>query len=476
MPINEYQSSSAVQLKLLAYLVRKPNEALGVVEPSYFTNPVYVDIARIVKKAFQDKNLKADRLTEVALQALVDEDLPKSRGREVRSHCRRVIRDLFDDDLRDRKYLGDIALEFSKSERYRQALVEAERDVNARNYDSPLKRFMDLQTAYTPNDGSIKLPFQPLHRFIEHADESESVDEFIVYPIIPKRGGVLLYGLPKELKSWMGAALAMDVAAGRPKALGFFRIPRAARTLYVQIEDTAAITRNRVNDLYKNQIGNSSKTTLNLRILPRHPLNLMDPQSLAAFEREIAKFKPEFIVLDVFRRLFRGNVLDSKDTAEFLQILDTLRDRYGCAIVLVHHAKKGETHEIQSKALGSVNLTAWADVLIFLYGKRQMGKSSVSNIQIDSKAAIAEDQQLVIRVDDTKYPMVCVLDQERCDMNVLRACVREKPGLNQKELVAKSGFGEKKLRPLLERAIERGLLRKKHGNRKTLCYFLPKPR
>jgi hypothetical protein len=72
--------------------------------------------------------------------------------------------------------------------------------------------------------------------------------------------------------------------------------------------------------------------------------------------------------------------------------------------------------------------------------------------------------------------MVRVLDQERCDINALRACVREDPGLNQKELMRESGFGEKKLRPLLQRAIELGLLCETHGKRKTLHYFLPKPR
>ena len=91
----------------------------------------------------------------------------------------------------------------------------------------------------------------------------------------------------------------------------------------------------------------------------------MEPKWLNSLELKLQKFKPELIVLDVFRRLFRGNVMDAKETAEFLRVLDKLRDKYGCAIVLVHHAKKGETPEIQTKALGSVNLTAWADVLIF---------------------------------------------------------------------------------------------------------------
>jgi hypothetical protein len=244
----------------------------------------------------------------------------------------------------------------------------------------------------------------------------------------------------------------------------------------VQIEDTAHMTANRMKKLYEKQVGRTSKITGNLKIMSRCAVNLMDPRWLDSFAREIEKFKPELIILDVFRRLFHGNVLDAKETAEFLQVLDVLRDKYGCAIVLVHHAKKGDTPEIQTKALGSVNLAAWADVLILLWGKRRMGQGTFSNIKLVSKAAVDEDRELVIRVDETKNPMVRVLDRERCDISVLRRCVRENPGLNQKELIAKSGFGEKTTRPLLERAIELGLLCEKPGKRKELLYFIPKPR
>ena len=476
MIINEYAFGTAVQYKLLATLIRKPSDALSLIEPGYFTNPMHVDIARIAMKALKGKNLKTDKLTRVSLWELVSIFVKRSKRREAMARYKQEVYGLYEESLVDGAVLVDMARNFSLDTKSRQALVDAEKDINAGNHERAVQRFLELQRTHRLSDSSTTLPFQHLHRFIENADESDPVDDFIVYPIIQKRGSVLLYGLPKELKSWMGMALAMDVAAGKPKALGFFHVPRAAKTMYIQVEDTAAMTRKRVSDLYEKQIGRASKTTLNLKILPRYPLNLMDSQCLAAFDKEIEKFRPELIILDVFRRLFRGNVSDSKDTQEFLQILDTLRDKYWCAIVLVHHAKKGETPEIQTKALGSINLTGWPDVLIFLHGKRRVGGGTVSNLRIDSKAAIGEDRQLVVRVDGTRFPMVRVLDQERCDIDVLRACIRQNPGLNQKELMAKSGFGEKKLRPLLKRAIELGLLREEHGKRKTLLYSLPKPR
>jgi len=473
---NEYSFTLAAQCKLLAALVRRPGETLSLIEPEYFTNPIHVDIARIAVKALKGKNLKTDRLTRVLLWTLVRESLKKSHRRDALQRYKQEIRSLYEERLLDGTYLVDLARNFSLEAKSRQTLVEAEKDINAGNHARAVQRFVELERTYLSVDRSIELPIKHLHRFIQDADKFDPVDDFIVYPIIQKLGAVLLIGLPKELKSWMGAALAMDVAAGSPKALGFFQVPTVARTLYVQIEDTTHMTANRMKMLYEKQAGRSTRTIGNLKVISRCPLNLMDPKWLDSLQLELQKFKPELIVLDVFRRLFRGNVLDAKETAEFLRVLDVLRDKYKCAIVLVHHAKKGDSPEIQTKALGSVNLAAWADVLILLWGKRRVGNGTVSNIKLVSKAAIDEERQLVIVVDETKRPMVRVLDQERCDINVLRQCIREKPGLNQKELMQKSGFGEKKLRPLLKRAIERHLLREEHGKRKELIYFSQKPR
>ncbi len=473
MRINEYDFTSDVELKLLALLVRRPKDALSLIKPSYFKHPIHVDIARIAAEAYEGKDLKADRLTRTSLWAMVWTYLKKykpfERG-EMKKPYRREIHELFKSDLSDKKFLLDVARRFSKESDFRDALIEAEKDVNAQNYERAAKRLQEAHRKHSTPNHVAKLPFQHLHHFIDEDENFDPAQEYLVFPIIPKHGSVLLYGLPKELKSWTGIGFAMDAAAGTPRALGFFEVPRAIKTLYVQVEDTEHMTKTRMRTLYANQVGRTSKITGNLMVLPRCALNLMDPQSFDSFRREVEQFRPELIVLDVFRRLFRGNVADAKETTEFLEILDSLRDDYGCAIVLVHHAKKGETHEIQTRALGSVNLTAWADVLIYLTGKRQVGRASVSRLYIESKSGMLEDKQLVVRVDEDETPMVRVLDEEQCEIDSAIACVRENPGFNQQQLVGKSGFPEKKLRSLLKLAVDRGLLREKHGHGKTLLY------
>jgi len=105
----------------------------------------------------------------------------------------------------------------------------------------------------------------------------------------------------------------------------------------------------------------------------------------------IAQQKTEVLILDVLRRLFRGDVNTPKDTAEFLEVLDRLRDQYGCAIFLVHHSNKSRKSDMQTHALGSINLTAWADVLVEVTNKRTDGDTTMVNLQIESKSTSATE-------------------------------------------------------------------------------------
>ena len=471
---NEYSEFAGdFQLSLLSLYVREPDQALDVIEPRYFTNIIHAEIAGVVKKAYQGRDISSLRLTKASLWTLVWEQVRKRKTKyEVKPVYRKVVRDIFRLHLTDRDILLDQARKFARAQAYRAALVKAEKDVNSGNYGAVAARFLDIQSQErTREKRSSELPIHNLHRFISEETSIEGQENHVVYPIVPRRGGVLLYGLPKELKSWFGAALAIDASCGR-KALGFFDVPRPVRTLFVQVEDPEFLTRQRMRELTMGQ--GKRKAVGMLKIIPRCPLNLMDAVWLEELTGVLKRFKPELLVLDVFRRLFRGNVADSKETAEFLVTLDKLRDTYGCAIVLVHHARKGESAEMQTRALGSVNLTAWADVLIYTSGKHRLGTASVANLQIETKSAFFEETDLELAVDSEAWPMVQVLKKGHVEIRFLEEIISDCPGINQKELEQKSKIPEKHLRKLLRNGEEQGIWYSKRGDRKTLCYFLPK--
>jgi AAA domain len=461
------------ELRLLALYVREPDQALSVIEPSYFTSPIHMDIARIVKEAYKGRDISSTRLTKASLRALVSEKLQQKSGRHVLKNLyRKTVRKLFEVHLPDRDILLDQARRFAQQVRYREALIRAEQDINKCNYDAAIRRFLDIRTqeANTRNRSSA-MPAHHLHRFISEEQAVDEQQDHLVYPIVPKHGGVLLYGLPKELKSWFGAALAVDVAAGR-KALGYFAVRHPVKTLFVQVEDPEFLTRERMRELVMSQ--GHRKPFGMLKVVPRCPLNLPDPAWMALLVAEIERFKPELIVLDVLRRLFRGNVADAQETSAFLSVLDKLRDVHGCAIVLVHHARKAETEEIQTRALGSVNLTAWADVLIYTGGKHRVGTASVADLQIETKSALVDETNLDVVVDSESWPMVQVLQKGRFEFEFLKGIIRASEGINQVQLEQESGIPEKRLRGLLQEGEQKEIWYSQRGNRKELRYYLSK--
>jgi 5S rRNA maturation endonuclease (ribonuclease M5) len=76
-------------------------------------------------------------------------------------------------------------------------------------------------------------------------------------------------------------------------------------------------------------------------------------EDLEAIADLIAAFKPDVVVLDSYRALWRGNERDESEVATALDPLRKLAHDTGCAIVLIHHAQKGGDEYRGSTAIGA---------------------------------------------------------------------------------------------------------------------------
>ncbi len=140
----EYAWGDSFQQKLLALYVRDPKATYNIIEPAYFTNPVFQDISRLTKDLLQRHDNKDVRLTQHTLTAVVKGSLGKKR-REIWPAYRKTVRQLFEDRLDDRSVVLDQAVQFARDQKFRQALVDAEKDVNNRQYIRAIRRFDDLK-------------------------------------------------------------------------------------------------------------------------------------------------------------------------------------------------------------------------------------------------------------------------------------------------------------------------------------------
>src|SRR5260370_23207498 len=143
MTINSvYPWGEVFQLKLLAFFLQDPERMYDVVEPQFFTgNPVFVEICRVAKTALKDaRNSKLDRHTLVELLR------PTVGGEDSWGLYKKTVKRLYKLHIGDKDVLHKLALDFAKENHYRDALIAAEKDVNAHHYDRVHERIDKLRT------------------------------------------------------------------------------------------------------------------------------------------------------------------------------------------------------------------------------------------------------------------------------------------------------------------------------------------
>jgi len=233
------------------------------------------------------------------------------------------------------------------------ALIELRRGLEALELRTPVKR----QTSFNAQALlSMKLP-----------------DPAWVVPGLLPQGFTILAGNPKLGKSWLALNLAMAVAQGG-MVLGKVKV-EAGAVLYLALEDTARRLQTRMTKILSAspECPDLSQLTFDIE-WPR-----LDQGGVAKLEKWLEDHKKtaRLIILDTFQKV-RGVGPTSNASAyagdyEAVAGLKTLADRYGVAVMIVHHRKKGEGMDDLESISGSYGLTGAADGIWSL--KRERGRS-----------------------------------------------------------------------------------------------------
>jgi len=206
--------------------------------------------------------------------------------------------------------------------------------------------------------------------------------DHLIEGIMPRGGTALLIALPHRMKSWFTTALALGASQAGMILGGKLEVKNPVRTLLVQVEDFPGVLQWRVREL----VTKIPCETSNVRIIPRCGLNLPDEKWYQNLLKETADFKADLVIMDVVRRIFRGDINSPQDTALFLEQVDRLREATNCAVLLVHHENKKDA-EIMQAGAGSYNLPGWANVMIQFKRKTQEGHITHVEIEVDNKLA-----------------------------------------------------------------------------------------
>jgi AAA domain-containing protein len=204
------------------------------------------------------------------------------------------------------------------------------------------------------------LPVEPAWRLADGAAELR----WLITDLWSHEAVGIVGGEPKCCKSFLALDLAVAVAAG-VRCLRRFAVPDPGRVLLYAAEDSPAVVRRRLEGIAA--AAGVDLADLDIQVITAPSLRLDFETDRRSLADTVASLKPRLLILDPFVRLHRIDENASGEVAPLLAYLRELQRRYGLAVLVVHHAKKGGGRTRAGQALrGSSEFHAWGDSNLYL--------------------------------------------------------------------------------------------------------------
>ncbi len=162
--------------------------------------------------------------------------------------------------------------------------------------------------------------------------------EWIVRGLIERATVGAVYGPPSSGKSFFAVGLAASIATGR--SFHGFEVRSPGPVLYMAAEGHGGLGR-RFRAWARDSGTDLSAAPL---LLSRGRFSLVDPEAVVEIERAVAaaveaRGAPSLVVVDTWARAMAGADENlAGDVGRALAALEDIRDRYGCAVLIVHHS------------------------------------------------------------------------------------------------------------------------------------------
>jgi len=455
MPVSpEYVYGEVFQMRLLSYLLRDPEKIFDLVEPQYFTSPLFVEICRVAKKALKnDRSSKLHRhtLIELLRQTVGDDDawpLYKS-----------TVKEIYSLELRDKPVLHGQVLQFAKESRYREALENSERDVNSKHYERVHERMEKLRTSLDSGEPLGHNDFQTPHRLQKAKDNTWLIDQFI-----PDNGLTLFVGPPESAKSLVSLLWEYSVSRGQ-KFLGL--TTRRSTVLHIDCENGMSEVKRRCE-------------LFGIRIAPDllfwcldDPKRGVPPQLPDPIYEQFAQ-KGWVLVFDSLAFQTSGRVIKAEDIVPILFEFKRLAAKTGIPIVVIHHASDKDG---RNTYLGSTLIRASLDAGYFVETTKDPTDNDRQLVELYSiKGRRGGGPTLAMQLDfeDGDYWKVDSPHEEekREPMQILADVIRKHPNCPKEKVLEKSHLPRHKARQLLQLGEGKYWRAVKTGTKNHLRYEL----
>lgn len=162
-------------------------------------------------------------------------------------------------------------------------------------------------------------------------------DTYLVAPLLPSGGTMMLYGDPKVGKSYAALQLALALQSGG-SWLGF-EIPHPSRPVYIQLDTPRSLWGLRLRQLAGvGVVGIDDLLLADRGTLNTWPFDILSPSHQNLLKGALEPLSPDVVIIDTLREVHSG---DENDSTIMKSVLSSL---VGCvqpaALILIHHSKK----------------------------------------------------------------------------------------------------------------------------------------
>jgi hypothetical protein len=462
--LSKYPFTEDFQTRLLALMIQEPEKVLHVVRARHFTSAIHMDIARIAMETYEKHGTEAFRLSRAALEQLIRKFLGRKR-RDVWRVYRKYIKRLYKISLEDQPILLEQVREFATEGNYRQALVDAEKQLNRQEFKQIDKIFEDLRVSQDGQGGPNVLQardFQTPHRLQRSVlDNTWLIDNFI-----PDNGLTLFVGPPESAKSLASLLWEYSVA----KRLTFLGLrTRWATVLHIDCENGMAEIKRRCE-------------MFNIKFAPELLFWCLDDPKLGPPPQLPEPKYEEFarqgwvLVFDSLAFQTSGKVIKAEDIVPILFEFKRLAAKTGVPIIAIHHSSDKDD---RNTYLGSTFIRASLDAGYFVEttkDPRNSDRQLVEFYSIKGRRGGMPELSMQLDFSDGSYRRVNSTREEekREPMQILADTIQNHPRMVKEELIAKSGLPRHKARKLLQLGEGKYWRTVKIGDKNRLCYELLK--
>ena len=189
--------------------------------------------------------------------------------------------------------------------------------------------------------------------------------EYYVMDIIQEKGKGMVSAAPNIGKSIFVQNIALDIACGCATFMNKFAVS-PARVLYLDLEMGESALKDRFQKMCSLRSG--SIENLYVQYLPA--LDLLNDDSKKQIEDWLNELKIQVLIIDPLGNAWSGDESKQEQVGQLTAYLNTLIERFGISILVVHHWRKA-TKDFKTggqMAAGSYKWSAWLDCHITLEG------------------------------------------------------------------------------------------------------------